>query len=66
VIGLKWLAAVFYPNRLGHDLRETTRGFHRLFYRVDPPRRRARHTDRLVERPSPINAQALRRLALSG
>jgi len=35
VIGLKWLAGLFYPNRLGHDLRETARAFYRLFYHVD-------------------------------
>ena len=36
VIGLKWLAGLFYPDRLAHDLRETTRSFYRLFYHVDP------------------------------
>ena len=36
VIGLKWLAGLFYPDKLGHDLRETTRAFYRLFYHVDP------------------------------
>jgi iron complex transport system substrate-binding protein len=36
VIGLKWLAGLFYPDRLGGDLRETTRAFYRLFYHVDP------------------------------
>ena len=36
MIGLKWLAGVFYPNQLGHDLRETTREFYRLFYHVNP------------------------------
>lgn len=36
VIGLRWLAGLFYPNQLGHDLRETTRTFYRLFYHVDP------------------------------
>jgi iron complex transport system substrate-binding protein len=36
IIGLKWLAGLFYPDRLGHDLRETTREFYRLFYHVDP------------------------------
>lgn len=36
VIGLKWLAGLFYPNQLGHDLRETTREFYRLFYHVNP------------------------------
>jgi iron complex transport system substrate-binding protein len=36
VIGLKWLAGLFYPDQLGHDLRETTRAFYRLFYHVDP------------------------------
>jgi iron complex transport system substrate-binding protein len=36
VIGLRWLAGLFYPDRLGHDLRATTREFYRLFYHVDP------------------------------
>jgi iron complex transport system substrate-binding protein len=36
VIGLKWLAGLFYPDRLGHDLREETREFYRLFYHVSP------------------------------
>lgn len=36
VIGLKWLAGLFYPDRLKEDLRETTRSFYRLFYHVDP------------------------------
>jgi iron complex transport system substrate-binding protein len=36
VIGLKWLAGLFYPDKLAHDLRETTKEFYRLFYHVDP------------------------------
>ena len=36
VIGLKWLAGLFYPDRFSADLRETTRTFYRLFYHVDP------------------------------
>jgi iron complex transport system substrate-binding protein len=36
VIGLKWLAGLFYPDKLGHDLREATREFYRLFYHVSP------------------------------
>jgi iron complex transport system substrate-binding protein len=36
VIGLRWLAGLFYPERLGGDLRETTREFYRLFYHVSP------------------------------
>jgi iron complex transport system substrate-binding protein len=36
VIGLKWLSGLFYPDKLGADLRETTRAFYRLFYHVDP------------------------------
>jgi iron complex transport system substrate-binding protein len=36
VIGLKWLSGLFYPDKLGGDLRETTRSFYRLFYHVDP------------------------------
>jgi iron complex transport system substrate-binding protein len=36
VIGLRWLAGLFYPDRLKQDLRETTRSFYRLFYHVEP------------------------------
>jgi iron complex transport system substrate-binding protein len=36
VIGLKWLAGVFYPDKFPEDLRETTRAFYRLFYHVEP------------------------------
>ena len=36
VIGLKWLAGLFYPEKFPADLRETTRAFYRLFYHVDP------------------------------
>ncbi|MEZ5653159.1 MAG: iron ABC transporter substrate-binding protein [Burkholderiaceae bacterium] len=36
IMGLKWLAGVFYPDRWPHDLRESTRAFYRLWYQVDP------------------------------
>src|SRR5215475_6806506 len=36
VMGLKWLAGLFYPDLLRQDLHETTREFYRLFYHVDP------------------------------
>ena len=35
VIGLKWLAGLFYPDKFSEDLREITRSFYRLFYHVD-------------------------------
>jgi iron complex transport system substrate-binding protein len=35
VIGLKWVAGLFYPHQLGGELRETTRTFYRQFYHVD-------------------------------
>jgi iron complex transport system substrate-binding protein len=35
VIGLKWLAGLFYPDRFPENFRETTRTFYRLFYHVD-------------------------------
>jgi len=35
VIGLKWLAGLFYPVRFTGDIRETTKAFYRLFYHVD-------------------------------
>jgi len=36
VMGLRWLAGLFYPDRLAGDLREITGEFYRLFYHVDP------------------------------
>jgi iron complex transport system substrate-binding protein len=36
VIGLRWLAGLFYPDKLGHDLRAATRDFYRRFYHIDP------------------------------
>jgi iron complex transport system substrate-binding protein len=36
VMGLKWLAGVFYPDLFPEDLSQTTREFYRLFYQVDP------------------------------
>jgi iron complex transport system substrate-binding protein len=36
VIGLRWLAGLFYPDKLAGNLRELTRAFYRLFYHVDP------------------------------
>jgi len=36
IIGLQWLAGLFYPQELAGDLRQTTREFYRLFYHVDP------------------------------
>lgn len=35
VIGLRWLASLFYPDKLGVDLVAMTREFYRLFYHVD-------------------------------
>ena len=36
VMGLKWLAGLFYPDLFRQDLRETAREFYLLFYHVDP------------------------------
>jgi iron complex transport system substrate-binding protein len=36
VIGLKWLAGLFHPDKLRQDLRATTHSFYRLFYHVEP------------------------------
>jgi iron complex transport system substrate-binding protein len=36
IIGLKWLAGLFYPDQFRQDLREVTRAFYRMFYHVDP------------------------------
>ena len=35
IIGLKWLAGLFYPGRFDFDLREETRDFYRMFYHVE-------------------------------
>ena len=35
LIGLKWLAGVFYPDQAPADLRAETREFYRLFYQVE-------------------------------
>jgi iron complex transport system substrate-binding protein len=35
VIGLRWLAGLFYHDKFPEDLRETTRTFYRLFYHVE-------------------------------
>jgi iron complex transport system substrate-binding protein len=35
IIGLDWMAAVFYPERHGIDLRARTRDFYRLWYHLD-------------------------------
>lgn len=35
MIGLKWLAGLFYPERWPGDLRDETREFYRVWYQVD-------------------------------
>lgn len=45
IIGLKWLAGLFHPQRLHVDLRAETRQFYRLFYHVDLD---DRQLDRLI------------------
>ncbi|MGB3388164.1 MAG: iron ABC transporter substrate-binding protein [Pseudaminobacter sp.] len=35
VIGISWLAAVLYPDKVDTDLAEETRAFYKLFYHVD-------------------------------
>ena len=35
IIGLKWLASIFYPDKIKLDSRKTTREFYKLFYHVD-------------------------------
>jgi iron complex transport system substrate-binding protein len=35
IIGLRWLAGLFYPDRFRQDLRALAREFYSLFYHVD-------------------------------
>ena len=35
MIGLDWMAATFFPDRYGIDLRERTRDFYRLWYHIE-------------------------------
>ena len=35
MIGLTWLAGLFYPDQVKQDLRAVTRSFYDLFYHVD-------------------------------
>ena len=35
MIGLEWVAGLFYPDQVNQDLREVTRSFYDLFYHVD-------------------------------
>lgn len=35
LIGVRWLAAILYPNRFPESLRSSTRDFYKLFYQVD-------------------------------
>jgi iron complex transport system substrate-binding protein len=46
IIGLKWLAGLFYPDRFDFDLRGETRKFYKLFYHVDLS---DEELDRLIE-----------------
>lgn len=46
LMGLRWLAGLFYPEQWDGDLREETRAFYRLYYHVDLG---AEELDRLLE-----------------
>ena len=46
IIGLKWLAGLFYPDHFDFDLRGETRKFYKLFYHVDLS---DEELDRLIE-----------------
>jgi iron complex transport system substrate-binding protein len=35
LIGLRWLASILYPKEFPEDVRDATRHFYKLFYRVD-------------------------------
>jgi iron complex transport system substrate-binding protein len=35
MLGLQWLARLFFPNRLQGDIRDESRSFYKLFYQVD-------------------------------
>ena len=36
LIGLWWLAQIFYPEHFNEDIRALTRDFYQLFYHVTP------------------------------
>ncbi len=46
IIGLKWLARLFYPDSMSFDIRAETRNFYKLFYHVDLS---DEELDRLIE-----------------
>jgi iron complex transport system substrate-binding protein len=35
ILGLQWLAGLFFPNRFQGDIRQEARGFYKQFYQVD-------------------------------
>ena len=35
LIGLRWLAGIFFPDRFAQDMREEAREFYALFYHVE-------------------------------
>ena len=35
ILGLQWLAQLFFPDKFQSDIRDETRGFYKLFYHVD-------------------------------
>jgi iron complex transport system substrate-binding protein len=35
ILGLQWLARLFFPHKFQSDIREETRSFYKLFYQVD-------------------------------
>jgi iron complex transport system substrate-binding protein len=35
LIGVRWLMSILYPGQFPENLRDTTRGFYKLFYQVD-------------------------------
>ena len=58
LIGLRWLAGVFYPDLVRQDLRAETREFYRLFYQVELDEPAARPAARTGRRQGSLTTRA--------
>lgn len=58
IIGLRWIAALLYPDRFPEDFRGVVRDFYRLFYRVDLDEAQL---DRLLDATGTVASGRMRR-----